>query len=198
MDEEEEEEEEEDEDMTHDCVDLSVLCPPCPHSAFVPLTPRRCRRSVYSFKKTFAHIAFTTTASALTGLLSNWTAHRSLKKTSSSVWNAGSCYSWTVMCALAIFQWRCLHFSCNAHTPGGYALHKERFQSKKKNKKRVKIVRVRVRTCRESICGWRACLSQCFKKRKVHEMHETGAHSQDPNGFQTIQRLSSMSLRNSP
>lgn len=79
-------------------------------------------------------IAFTTTASALVGLLSNWTAQRSLKKTSSSVWNAGSCYSWTVMCAFAIFQWRCLQFKCNAHTPGGYAWHKERFQPKKKKK----------------------------------------------------------------
>lgn len=55
VDEEEEGDENHDEDMTHHCVDLSLLCPPCLHSAFVPLTPRRCRRSVYSFKRTFAH-----------------------------------------------------------------------------------------------------------------------------------------------
>lgn len=55
VDDDEEEDGNHDEDMTHHCVDLSLLCPPCLHSAFVPLTPRRCRRSVYSFKRTFAH-----------------------------------------------------------------------------------------------------------------------------------------------
>lgn len=55
-------------------------------SAFVPLTPRLWQHWVYSFKWAFAHsLRITTTASVLPGLLSNWTAKRSLKKTSSSV-----------------------------------------------------------------------------------------------------------------
>lgn len=137
-------------------------------------------------------IAFTTTASALAGLLSNWTAQRSLKKTSSSVWNTSLRYSWIVMCAFAIFQWRCLQFKCDAHSPEGYAGNKERFTPKTnkdcaRSRAYKRVARVR--------------LSRCFGKgrnRKVHEMHETGAHFQHPNGFQTIQRPNSMSLRNSP
>lgn len=55
-------------------------------SAFVPLTPQWWQHRVCSFKWAFAHsLRITTTASVLPGLLSNWTAQRSLKKTSSSV-----------------------------------------------------------------------------------------------------------------
>lgn len=135
-------------------------------------------------------IAFATTASALAGLLSNWTAQRSLKKTSSSVWNTGFRYSWIVMCAFAIFQWRCLQFKCNAHPQEGYAGNKDRFKPKMN---------------KDPACSraykWVARVSfPVFleKGEKVHEMRETGAHFQHPNGFQTIQRLNSMSLRNSP
>lgn len=53
-------------------------------SAFVPLTPQWWQHWVCSFKWAFAHsLRITTTASVLAGLLSNWTAQRSLKKTSS-------------------------------------------------------------------------------------------------------------------
>lgn len=102
-------------------------------------------------------IAFTTTASALAGLLSNWTAQRSLKKTSSSVWNTSLRYSWIAMCAFAIFQWRCLQFKCNAHPPEGYAGNKVRF-TPKMNK--------------DCACSraykWvaRVCLSRCFGEEK--------------------------------
>lgn len=159
-----------DDDGNHD-EDLSFLCPPCPNSAFVPLTPRRCRRSVDSFKRTFAHSFHHNCISA------GWVA-KQLDSTEIPEENLFLCMKRGLVlflnCDVRVGNFPVKMFAVQKQR--AYA-HMRGMKNNFNQKIKIKIVRGSVRTCRESICGWRVCLSQFCEKRKVHEMHETGAHA---------------------
>lgn len=163
-------------------------------SAFVPLTPRLWQHWVYSFKWAFAHsLRITTTASVLPGLLSNWTAKRSLKKTSSSVlknklvWFLNCCVELSeisaCLCVLRIQKKRVP----DAEEGWNKSIHEER---------KMKCVSVRVWAC-VWVHGGSFNVEICVSKLRQSGPN-AGKRSLAAGFRENRRRVNRLSLRNSP